>query len=101
MIELEVLGAIRGHTTIHIEDVEPDKRKELAETVQRLLQEGHAIFLIQGEEVRRVQGYDAQSNDWIVFATPQERRAQTRTGPTRTYRARGTRATTVPRTAGG
>ncbi|MBI3956883.1 MAG: hypothetical protein HY340_02735 [Candidatus Kerfeldbacteria bacterium] len=113
MIEFEVLSAIRGHTTMYIEDVDPAKRTELATTVTNLLNEGHVIFLIQGEETRRIQGYDADANEWLVLATPSERKAETRmqSNPSLTTSgfgmgrqrrsARGTRATAISRTAGG
>lgn len=111
MIELEILGTIRGHTTIFIEDVEPEKRAELAETVQRLLKEGHVLFLIQGEDSRRIHGYDPENNQWIVQADAQQTPLQVTEAdgrPTPTVRrrktrvsARGSRTMAVAPTRGG
>lgn len=114
MVSLEILGTVSGHTTMHIEDVEPDKRAELATTVQQLLKQGHAIFLVQGEESRRVVGYDDKGNDWLILAQPHEppptateeadtaeSKKRGRGRPRTRVSAAGTEATAVAPVAGG
>lgn len=101
MITFEVLSATRGHTTMYIEEVSPEERGKLAKTVQSLLQEGHTIFLMQGDETYRIQGYNPQTNEWVVHTTPHKRKGETRAKTTTRRRASGTKATTVPKTAGG
>ena len=118
MIHLEVMRIVEGHSNMYVEDVESEKRAELAATVDILIKKGHFVFLIQGEEARRIQGYDAESNEWIVLATAQlkpnttpteEVVVEEGTGKKRRGRkpkteripAAGTRATAVAATAGG
>lgn len=77
MITIEFLNSIRGDAPMYIEDGDSEQRKKIAQKIMELLKEGQAIFLIQGEEVRRIQGYDEASNQWLVFADPKPRPGST------------------------
>lgn len=116
MITLEFCNSIRGDAPMYIEDSNPEQRKLFASKLMELLQEGQAIFLIQGEETRRIQGYDDVNNQWIVFADAQARPPEAhepvmQTPQTSGKRGRprkqdvvpagGTRATAIGRSAGG
>lgn len=112
MIELEIMSVVSGHSTMHIEDVEPKKRVELAKTVGTLLKGGHIVFLIQGEESRRIKGYDAETNEWILLSTPHKKpktgteqdvpaTGKKRRGRPPRISAEDTKATAIATTAGG
>lgn len=68
VIDFEVLSAITGHATITIEEDDPNERKNLAKTVTDLLQKGHTVFLLHGEDTRRIEGYDPDKNEWMLAA---------------------------------
>jgi hypothetical protein len=85
---------------MYIEDVNPKERAKLAETIMNLLKEGHALFLIQGEETRRIKGYDQESNEWLVLAEPHESKIAKR-GKARIPIDRSSRVTAVAPIAGG
>ncbi len=108
MITMEFLNSVRGDKPMYIEDGTPEERKKLAERLAVLLKEGQAIFLIQGNETRRIVGYDADNNQWQVFAEPKPRPAGTysssssgRYGGREYVSARRTRVTAIGRSAGG
>jgi hypothetical protein len=100
---LEVLSAIKGHSEIYFEEKDPTKRKELAETITKLLKDGYAVFLIQNNETRQVRGYDSDTNEWIVVATPHEvpQPIQWRKRGYSRVPSQGGRLTAVAATAGG
>jgi hypothetical protein len=107
MITMEFLNSVRGDKSMYVEDGTPEERKKLAERLAVLLKEGQAIFLIQGNETRRIVGYDAANNQWQVFAEPLPRPAGTygstsdRHNGREYISARGTRVTAIGRSAGG
>ena len=116
MITIEFCNSIRGDAPMYIEDGDPEQRKKFASRLMELLREGQAMFLIQGQETRRIQGYDEASNQWIVFGDAQafpreahEPAAQTPQSSGRRGRPRkqdlvpatGTRVTAIGRSAGG
>lgn len=72
-VKIDLLSSFRGDREIYLEDVTPEEREKLGQTVQELLKQGHALFLIQGEESRRIQGYDQKTNEWLVLASPHPR----------------------------
>ena len=95
-IELEVLSTIHGHNTIYLEEGSPEKRAEFAKTVQKLLRDGHAVFLMQPDETtRRIKEYDPETNEWIVCG------ASPRSARTERVPAQKTRAAAVAPVAGG
>lgn len=102
---------------IVIDDVDPEQRAELAETVTRLIREGHPLFLLRGGELTdRVIGYDAETNEWLTRTSsegkpelpadvqPSDSSKPGRSGK-KQFAARvaagGTEAVRVPRSAGG
>ena len=105
---MEFLNSVHGDKPMYIEDDTPEERKKIAEKLAVLLKEGQAIFLIQGDETRRITGYNEAANQWEVFAEPRDRPKATY-GPTqRTARrerayipANNTRLTAIGRSAGG
>ena len=109
MITIEFVNSVRGDAPMYVEDAEPNERKQLAEKLATLLREGQAIFLIQGEDTRRIQGYDDKSNQWLLLSdiTPRPKHAHlpaTRgRGRPRLDRvsAEGSKVTAVGRSRGG
>ena len=122
MIKLEVFTPVSGDNKIFFEDTKPEERAEFAKTVTELLKQGHAIFLIQGPDNRRITGYDPKTNDWLVQvdltqppedlkteAVPQgtsveaipAKRGRGRQKKTKRVPASGSKATAVGMTAGG
>jgi len=107
---IEFLNSVRGDAPMYVEDSDPEQRKKIASKLLELLKEGQAIFLIQGDETRRIQGYDENSNEWLVLSEPHPRPAQAHE-PTATPRTRGrqvkripaygSRVTAIGRSAGG
>lgn len=95
MIELDCCGALTGHSTMYIEEDDPEERAEFATKIDAFIREGHTVFLIKGDSVVRVKGYDPEANDWIVLAAQQAKPKTVRVS------ARATRATYTARTAGG
>lgn len=97
VIELSALSSTRGDTTMYIEDSKPEDRAKLAETVQRLMKEGHTIFIVSGDELTtRVTGYDAAANEWIGKAVKKGKKTVIQR-----IKAAATKAVRVPRSAGG
>lgn len=111
MINIEFLNSVRGDAPMYIEDGEPEERRKLAEKLTDLLKEGQAMFLIQGDQTRRIQGYDEASNQWLVLSSALPRPPQTCPPAVRRGRGRprlydrvpaaGTRVTAVGRVGGG
>ena len=104
-ITLQFLSSIMGHSEMYIKESDPTKRAELAEQVRELIRKGNIIFLIQGEETRRIKDYDAETNEWVVIATAQEVPAELKGRAARKYGVRlgagGSTTTVVPPMAGG
>lgn len=114
MITIEFLNSVRGDKPMYVEDGEPEQRKKIASRLMELLKEGQAIFLIQGNETRRITGYDETNNQWKVQADPQPRpeqahepvavgqpRRRGRPPKHQYFPASGTRVTAIGRSAGG
>lgn len=68
MIEIEVLNCTQGDNPIYIQDDNPSGRSKVAETIDGLLKQGHAIFLIRGQDSFRIKGYDPESNEWLILS---------------------------------
>lgn len=108
MVTMEFLNSVHGDKPMYIEDDTPEERKKIAEKLAVLLKEGQAIFLIQGDETRRITGYNEAANQWEVFAEPYIR-PQGAYDPSITNGRRGrayvparnTRLTAIGRSAGG
>lgn len=111
---IEFLNSVHGDKPMYLEDGDLDQRKKIGPMMTQLLKEGQAIFLIQGDDTRRITGYDEATNQWQVLSDPQPRPEQAhepvsadrprRYGrrSTREYvPALGTRVTAVGRSAGG
>jgi hypothetical protein len=76
---LEVLSTFRGHTSVYLEDPEDvEQRAKLGKRIKKMQQEGFVLFLInKNRDTYRIKGYDAQSNEWILFGTQVETPPQT------------------------
>ena len=97
MIEVSALSSTRGDTTMYVEDSKPEDRAKLAETVTRLLKEGHTIFIVCGDELtNRITGYDAATNEWLC-----ETGKKGKSSLFSWIKAAATKAVRVPRSAGG
>lgn len=110
MVTIEFLNSFHGEAPMYIEDGDLESRKKIAPKLMELLKEGQIIFLMQGEDTRRIQGYDEASNQWQVLSDPQPRPKQAhepgsrRRGRPPKYDyvpAGGTRVTAIGRSAGG
>ena len=66
MIEIDYLHTHKGHAKVIIDDDDPAKRADLAQTIIGLLKNGHAVFVEQEGETFAIRGYDAVDNTWIV-----------------------------------
>ena len=106
-ITLERCCSASGDKKAFFNDVEPAERTKLAAIVEDLKQQGHAVFLIDGnsKDARRIQGYDKESNEWLVFADPVPAPQEKKPGRVRRtlerVAAAASRATAIGPTAGG
>lgn len=100
-IVLEMLSTIAGHSEIYFNDVSPSERQKLSNQISELLKQGHLVFLMQGDETRKVTGYDSGTNEWIVQATPKDLPKGVKRRQHMRFSGRGSRAMGVPRVAGG
>jgi hypothetical protein len=66
MPEIQMLNVAKGHAKIVLKDETPEERKELAKVFNRLLKQGHAVFLERGADTRRIVAYDESRNRWIM-----------------------------------
>jgi hypothetical protein len=102
MVEIEVLSTFKGHKTIYIEEGEPEKRAELFDAISKMLEQKYAVFLVlgkNGEDTRRIMGYDPDKNEWILQATIDERTASSVRKIRRS--AQNSRVAAIAATAGG
>lgn len=102
MVTLEPLSAILGEAKITIEEGKPEERTKLAETVQKLIHEGNAVFLLVGKDTLRIKDYDPTKNEWVVEVEGRRgRRRKLTTLFQRRVPAGGTKATAIAPSAGG
>jgi hypothetical protein len=90
LAQIDILSAHKGHDkkSITIEEDSPKKRAKLAEHVVKLLKDGFLVCLADG---RKVTGYDAPTNSWIIIAEKKEAKVP----------AQGNKANAVAPVAGG
>ena len=97
LVQLDVLSTLKGHDkeAIVIKDDNPKKRKALADKIVALIKDGYSILLADG---RRVRGYDAEANEWLVVSSD---RRKAKRGIWNRLSAIGKSATAVAPAAGG
>ena len=106
-IVLEYLSTIQGDAKVTVEDDDPKERANLAQVIKELLEKGHAVFIEQGSETRRVKGYDPDKNEWIVAVPPSDTypvrrgRGRPRKNSLGRLPGRPAKVTVVPPIAGG
>ena len=110
MIEVEVPGVSSGHEPLYFEDATPKQREDFGKKIVELLKQGHAIFLVDGDDSRLVKGYDAKDNEFMLQASkkPVPKKAKTLDAdgkevpfePTRVF-ASGKKVTAVAPSQGG
>lgn len=92
-VTLEVLSSMSGHTEIFLKDT-PEDRAALAEQVEKLIRDGHAVFLMEdGNNSRKIKAYDKNNNEWILVSGRKKQIVR--------ITAKSTQVTAVPRVAGG
>ncbi len=65
-IKLEVLSCPAGDIKIDTDDNNPEDRKKLSKEIVKLLKKGFLVTLGKGKLVKRITGYDADANEWIL-----------------------------------
>lgn len=94
-IQMDYLSTLTGDTSVTIDDGDPDKRAELAKHVTELLQKGYQVFVQKDGDTFKVNGYDAEENEWILVKRKSCKGKKEKTS------AAGTTATTLPPRTGG
>jgi hypothetical protein len=84
MLEIDVLHARAGHKDDKKIDTSTEHgRQEAAVLLNRLLQEGTAIFLERGKKAFRVKSYDPQT-DMLIVNTEKYSAVRTKAGKAKT-----------------
>lgn len=76
-LELNFMGVTSGHNVLNYTSRTPEQKESLKDLVERLLQQGMAIFLIVDKsenETRQVNAYDPENNEWLVVPLTRKRK---------------------------
>ncbi len=105
MITMEMMNTQAGDNEFIIEDDNPEMRQEFGQMVDKLIKRGTSVFLKQGDNYRRVAGYNAATNEWLapspISKTEDKKIKGKLARVVDRIKAAGTHAAAVAPTAGG